>query len=101
MLLALVVGLLVVVIEPSRSARSRSVVYLKSFLFGIGGAVVGAVLWFVIAFILPMYVPYWVSRIQGTGGVASGYITSDSILVAALIGFIIGFAWEWHRLSAA
>ena len=76
-------------------------VYLKSFLFGIAGAVVAVVLWFIGAFVLPMYAPYVVGRIMGTGGVASAYITSDSLLVAALIGFVIGFAWTWYRLRAA
>jgi hypothetical protein len=76
-------------------------VYLKSVLFGIGGGVLAAVLWFTLAFILPLYVPYLVARIRGTGGTSSTYIGSSSILIAALLGFIIAFAWEWHRLRAA
>jgi hypothetical protein len=76
-------------------------VYLKSFLFGLGGSVLAVVLWFTVAFILPVYGPYLVRRITGTGGVADAYISSNSILLAALIGFIIVFAWEWHRLRAA
>ena len=75
-------------------------VYLKSFLFGIGGAVIGVVLWITVAFILPLYVPYLVARVRGTGGISSGYIGSGSILIAALIGFIIAFAWAWYRLRA-
>jgi len=63
--------------------------------------VVGVVLWFIGAFILPVSAPYVVSRITGTGGVASAYITSDSMLVAALIGFVVGFTWKWYRLRAA
>jgi len=76
-------------------------VYLKSCLFGMGGAVLAVILWFTVAFILPLYVPYLVARVRGTGGVSSGYVSSDSILIAALIGFIIAFAWEWHRLRTA
>jgi hypothetical protein len=75
-------------------------VYLKSFLFGIGGAVLAVVLWFTVAFILPLYVPYLVARVKGTGGASSAYVGSDSILIAALIGFIIAFAWAWYRLRA-
>ena len=71
---------------------------MKSFLFGIGGAVIGAVLWFTVAFILPLWVPYLVGRVRGTGGSSFGRITSDSILIAALIGFIIAFVWAWYRL---
>jgi hypothetical protein len=76
-------------------------VYLKSFLFGTCGALLTAVLWFVVAFLLPLYGPYLISRFTGTGGVSSGYVTSGSILVAALIGFIIGFAWESYQLRLA
>jgi hypothetical protein len=76
-------------------------VYLKSFLFGVGGALLTAVLWFMVAFIVPLYGPYLIARVRGTGGVSSGYITSGSILIAALIGFIIAFAWEWYRLRRA
>ena len=75
-------------------------VYLKCFLFGIGGAVLAVVLWITVKVILPMYVPYLIARIRGTGGMSSGYIGSGSILLAALIGFIIAFAWEWYRLRA-
>ena len=76
-------------------------VYLKSFLFGLGGSALAVVLWITVAFVLPMLVPYLVARVRGTGGVSFGYIGSGSILLAALIGFIIAFAWEWHRLRAA
>jgi hypothetical protein len=76
------------------------VVYVKSFLFGIGGAVLAVVLWITVAFILPLYVPYLIARIRGTGGISSGYISSGSILLAALIGFILASAWAWHRRRA-
>ena len=74
--------------------------YLKSFLFGIGGAVLAVVLWITVKVILPMYVPYLIARVTGTGGISTGYIGSGSILLAALIGFIIAFAWAWYRLRA-
>jgi hypothetical protein len=78
-----------------------TVTYLKSFLFGVGGAVIAAVLWFTVAFILPLYGPYLIAHIRGTRGISSGYIGSGSIMLAALIGFLIAFAWEWHRLRTA
>lgn len=76
--------------------------YLKGFLFGIGGAAIAVVLWITVAFILPLYVPYLVARLRGTGGISSAYayVGSGSILIAALIGFIIAFAWAWYRLRA-
>ena len=75
-------------------------VYLKSFLFGIGGAVIAVVLWITVAFILPLYLPYLVASVRGTGGSSAAYIGSGSILLAALIGFIIAFTWARYRLSA-
>ena len=76
-------------------------IYLRAFLFGIGGAVLAAILWFTVTFIIPLWVPYLLARIRGTGGMSAGYVTSGSILIAALIGFIIAFVWEWYRLNAA
>jgi hypothetical protein len=75
-------------------------VYLRSFLLGIGGALLAVILWIMVAFILPLFVPYLVGRVTGTGGISSGYIDSRSILIAALIGFILAFAWTWYRLRA-
>jgi len=75
-------------------------VYLKSFLFGIGGAVLAVVLWFTVAFILPLWVPYLTARVRGAGGGSSASIGSSSILIAALIGFVLAFAWRWYRARA-
>jgi hypothetical protein len=86
-------------------------IYLKSVLFGVGGAVLASVLWITATFIVPIFLPYIVARGRRTGtgggsfyvggGDSSGYVGSGSILIAALIGFIIAFAWAWHRLRAA
>jgi hypothetical protein len=83
-----------------RSVRPAAI-YVRSFLFGLGGAALAMVLWITLAFIVPMFGPYLIGRVRGTGAVSSGYVGSDSILIAALVGFIIAFAWEWHRLRAA
>jgi hypothetical protein len=72
-------------------------VYLKSVVAGIGGALLAAVLWFTVAFILPLYLPYLIARARRTGGISDVYVTSDSVLIAALIGFV----WEWYRLRRA
>jgi hypothetical protein len=29
-----------------------------------------------------------------------GYVTSNSILLAAFIGFVLAFIWHWYRLRA-
>jgi hypothetical protein len=42
--------------------------------------------------------PFLISRVTGAGGVGAAYVRSGSVLVAALIGFVIGAAWEMRRL---
>lgn len=73
-------------------------IYLKSFLWGVVGAVTAAVLWYTVAFIVPLFGPYLMARFSGTGGMSSAHITSDSILLASLTGFLVAFAWAWRRL---
>ena len=82
----------------SVALRKPTVVYLKTFLVGIGGSVVAMLLWITCALFLPIYLPFLISRVTGTGGVGAAYIRSGSVLVAALIGFVIGAAWEMRRL---
>ena len=76
-------------------------IVIKSFLFGVGGAVAAAIAWIIVAVVLPMVVPYVIARLRGTGGVSGGYVTSDGVLIAALIGFLVAFAWGWMRLRSA
>ena len=73
-------------------------IYLKSALFGIAGAIVVSVLWILAVFVLPILIPQLLSRIGGGDGVgaAGARITSGSILVAALIGFAAGFYWKFR-----
>ena len=68
--------------------------YLRSFVFGIGGAIIAAVLWIVVAFVLPIVAPYVIGRLRGTGGVSTGYLSSNSVLIATLIGFLVAFVWR-------
>ena len=76
-------------------------VYIKIFLCGIGGAVLTSALWIIARSVLPVWGPYVIRRLRGTGGVSEGYVGSDSILIAALIGFIIASALAWFRLRGA
>jgi hypothetical protein len=73
-------------------------VTLKSLLFGVAGAFTAVLLWMIATLILPIVAPYLVTRISGDGGVGVGYVTSNSLLLAALIGFVVAFAWERYRL---
>lgn len=68
------------------------------------GAIAGvsaAVLWVLVAFVMPIWVPVLLSRLSSDGGSGafSAYITSGSILLAALVGFVLGFYWEFRRLG--
>ena len=76
-------------------------IYVKSFLFGIGGAVAASVLWIVVAFVLPFWGPYVIGRLRGTGGMSGASINSGSVLLAALLGFVVAFAWSWSKLRSA
>ena len=86
--------------DGKRGKKGFVMIYLKSVLVGVGGAVLAAVLWITVKFILPMFLPYMISRIRQTGGASGARITSDSIWIAALVGFVAAFVWEWHRLRA-
>lgn len=74
--------------------------YLWAVGFGVLTGLATAILWVVVRFILPIAAPVLLSRTgaRGSGvGVASAFITSGSILLAALIGFIGGVAWMLLR----
>jgi hypothetical protein len=74
------------------------IIYLKSTLFGVAGAMLASVLWILATFVLPLVIPQLLSRLGGGDGVgaAGARITSDSILWAALIGFAVGFYWRFR-----
>ena len=72
-------------------------IYVKSVLFGIGGAIVAAVIWIMVSFVLPIFMPMLVDRMLNRGGASGARITSDSILLAALFGFITAAGWALHR----
>ena len=65
---------------------------------GILTGIATAILWIVVRFVLPIALPLFLSRIGGSGGIASAFIGSGSILLAALLGFVGGFVWMiWKR----
>ena len=74
-------------------------VYLKSLLVGLAGAVVAPVLWVIGVFVIPIVFQIAVSRAAGSGGIGAVSMSSNAILVAALVGFVIGFGaalWYWQ-----
>ena len=74
-------------------------IYIKSILVGIVAAVAVAVLWVLTIFVGPVVIPFLISRITNSGGIGAASIGSGSILAAGLIGFVIGFYWQFRRLS--
>jgi hypothetical protein len=75
-------------------------IYFKSVLAGVVAALLAVVLWVLLAFVLPLVLPMVLARLSNDGGVgagaASAYITSGSILAAALIGFVLGCSWQFR-----
>jgi hypothetical protein len=74
--------------------------YLKSTLVGIAAAFAASVIWILTMLVLPIAAPFLVSRMIGTGAVGAGAVVgSGSILIAGLVGFILGFSWQFRRAS--
>ena len=78
-------------------------IYLKATAVGIVGAIALAAVWALSALLLPMWSQMWQQRNQvagrvGAGGVGS-WVDSGSILLAALIGFLLGFTWTIRRTT--
>jgi hypothetical protein len=74
--------------------------YLTAAGFGFLTAIATAVLWIVVQFVLPLAVPLFLSRIgatQSANGDAGAVIGSESIFLAALLGFVVGFVWMLWR----
>jgi hypothetical protein len=74
------------------------VTYLKATAVGIVTAIIFSAAWTWAALQLPIWWQMWQQRNQG-GGVDTSRVDSSSILLAALIGFILGFAWILRRAS--
>ena len=74
--------------------------FLRSALFGLATAILAVVVWIVVKFVLPIWVPSLISGFRNGGiGGATATISSGSILVAAVLGFALGFVWRFRRLS--
>lgn len=76
-------------------------IYLKATAVGILGALALAAVWVLSALLIPMWWQMWQQRNQLGGRVGAGgvgfWIGSGSVLLAALIGFLLGFAWTMRR----
>jgi hypothetical protein len=74
--------------------------FLKIVLAGVAGAVVASVLWIVVAFVGPIVMAIAMARLSSAGAAGVGFsINSRSILVAALVGLVVGSYWQFRRAS--
>ena len=73
--------------------------YIKVIIGGVAGAIGAVVLWVLVAFVLPMILPIVVMRLSASYGAGAGgaSISSGSIVLAALIGFVAGAYWVFRR----
>jgi hypothetical protein len=70
--------------------------YLKATAVGIVTAIVFGAAWAWAALQLPTWWQMWQSP---GGGIDTSRVGSGSVLLAALVGFILGFSWMMRRVS--
>ena len=68
--------------------------YVKAIFVALVGAVAGAALWILVVCVLPLYVPMLIARVFNRGGVGAASISSESILLAAVVGFVVAGWWS-------
>ena len=75
--------------------------YVKSALVGVVAALAASLIWILAVFVLPIAAPFLISRMFGTdgAGAAGASVSSGSILVAGLFGFLAGFSWHVRRVA--
>jgi hypothetical protein len=73
-------------------------IFLKALAVGVVSGLLLAVLWVLAALWLPLYLDMFLSywRNEG-GGVGASSVGSGSALLAAIIGFAVGFYWTVRR----
>ena len=76
----------------------NTMIYLKATAVGTLAALISAVAWFWAALQLPIWWQMWQQRNQGAG-VGASTVGSGSVLLAALVGFGLGFFWMVRRAS--
>jgi hypothetical protein len=72
--------------------------YLKAIAVGIVTAIIFGAGWTWAALQLPIWWQMWQQRNEGAG-VGASSVGSGSVLLAASIGFMLGFSWIMRRVS--
>jgi hypothetical protein len=71
--------------------------YLKATAAGIVSGLLLATVWLLTALWLPVYFEVFLGWLRNEGGTGASSVGSGSVLLAAIIGFILGFYWTIHR----
>ena len=79
----------------SRSDEPR-MIYMKATAVGIVAALMFSAGWMWATRQIPIWWQMWQERNQG-GGIGASSVGSGSVLLPALIGFIVGFFWIMRR----
>lgn len=81
--------------------RKPKMIYVKATAVGIVGAIVFGAGWIWAAVQFPIWWEMWQVRNQNVSGIGAEavYVNPGSILLAALIGFLLGFVWIVRRVS--
>jgi hypothetical protein len=72
-------------------------IYLKATAVGIATAIIIGAAWIWTALRVPLWWQMWQPRNQG-GGIGASSVGSGSVLLAALIGFLLGFVYAIRRV---
>ena len=73
--------------------------YLKGVVVGMIAALAASVIYILIALVFPLVIPFLLSRITGSGGMAAASISSGPILAIAGVAFVAGFFWQFRRAT--
>jgi hypothetical protein len=73
--------------------------YFKSFIVGLLAALIMSVIWVLFTAALEVSRMFATSP-EGSGGIAGVLVVTEaSVLAAALVGFLVGFFWNFRRAS--
>jgi len=78
----------------------KAVIYLKSAVAGIIGAVAAVAIWLIAEFVSPIVLALVFSRVTGAGGIGAVSSGTLTIFTVALLGFLAGFVWQFRRSSS-
>jgi len=64
---------------------------------GMVAALVASVIYILAVFVFPLVLPFVLSRMTGSGGMAAASVSSGPVLGIAVVAFIAGFYWHFRK----